>query len=525
MRAPRTLATQVRRIRKAHVLHGLRIGWCILLIYAERIVFYRAAAACGRHIAPGGSAALDVLIIADPQVIDRGTYDYAWPLYCLARLVSDVYLRKAWLAMTARGLGAFLFCPRWGHDLVVFLGDMSDRGRWRHDRSSWMRLQARWERIFSGIALVESLGRAGLTRRKRGAPIPALLVPGNHDIGLPGRDGRTRTEYADAYDFFLERYGMHINGTNHLLDSDSNTLSWNVRIPISIDGATQSHEIVLINALDLIGMEPLGSNMDDAALADARRQAPDTASLVDAVVADLQQRRGIPRILFSHVPLARGPNEHTCMVPWRTARHGVRRESQRARVPGGDILQGGGIDNTYQNLIQPHVSAWVLRAVEPAVVFSGDDHDHCEAVHRGVRAGAQGDGSVPGFAAGDTPELTVKSLSMLEGVHRPGYARLRLYAPHAAAPPALDYAPCLLPDQISIWLYIYLPCFVVTLALLVAMRLRSKGQLLPLADEIPLDGAPMRARRQRSTASAIGRDILAVGAAPLVLWLCIQLLG
>ena len=525
MRAPRTLATQVRRIRKAHVLHGLRIGWCILLIYAERIVFYRAAAACGRHIAPGGSAALDVLIIADPQVIDRGTYDYAWPLYRLARLVSDVYLRKAWLAMTARGLGAFLFCPRWGHDLVVFLGDMSDRGRWRHDRSSWMRLQARWERIFSGIALVESLGRAGLTRRKRGAPIPALLVPGNHDIGLPGRDGRTRTEYADAYDFFLERYGMHINGTNHLLDSDSNTLSWNVRIPISIDGATQSHEIVLINALDLIGMEPLGSNMDDAALADARRQAPDTASLVDAVVADLQQRRGIPRILFSHVPLARGPNEHTCMVPWRTARHGVRRESQRARVPGGDILQGGGIDNTYQNLIQPHVSAWVLRAVEPAVVFSGDDHDHCEAVHRGVRAGAQGDGSVPGFAAGDTPELTVKSLSMLEGVHRPGYARLRLYAPHAAAPPALDYAPCLLPDQISIWLYIYLPCFVVTLALLVAMRLRSKGQLLPLADEIPLDGAPMRARRQRSTASAIGRDILAVGAAPLVLWLCIQLLG
>lgn len=525
MRAPRTLATQVRRIRKAHVLHGLRIGWCILLIYAERIVFYRAAAACGRHIAPGGSAALDVLIIADPQVIDRGTYDYAWPLYRLARLVSDVYLRKAWLAMTARGLGAFLFCPRWGHDLVVFLGDMSDRGRWRHDRSSWMRLQARWERIFSGIALVESLGRAGLTRRKRGAPIPALLVPGNHDIGLPGRDGRTRTEYADAYDFFLERYGMHINGTNHLLDSDSNTLSWNVRIPISIDGATQSHEIVLINALDLIGMEPLGSNMDDAALADARRQAPDTASLVDAVAADLQQRRGIPRILFSHVPLARGPNEHTCMVPWRTARHGVRRESQRARVPGGDILQGGGIDNTYQNLIQPHVSAWVLRAVEPAVVFSGDDHDHCEAVHRGVRAGAQGDGSVPGFAAGDTPELTVKSLSMLEGVHRPGYARLRLYAPHAAAPPALDYAPCLLPDQISIWLYIYLPCFVVTLALLVAMRLRSKGQLLPLADEIPLDGAPMRARRQRSTASAIGRDILAVGAAPLVLWLCIQLLG
>lgn len=519
MRMPRT--------RAAHVLHGVRIGWCILLVYAERVAFYRAAAACGRHIAPGGSsAALDVLIIADPQVIDRGTYDYAWPLYRLARLVSDVYLRKAWLALTARGLGTSLFRPRWGHDLVVFLGDMSDRGRWRHDRRSWTRLQARWERIFSGTALVESLGRAGLARRAPGAPIPALVVPGNHDIGLPGRDGRTRKEHADASEFFRERYGAHINGTDHMLDAASHTVSWNVRIPISTDGATQTHEIVLINALDLIGMEPRGTHMDDAALADARRHAPDTASLVDALAADVQQRRGIPRILFSHVPLARGPDEHSCTVPWRTAHHGVRRESQRARVPGGDILQGGGIDNTYQNLIEPHVSAWVLRAIAPAVVFSGDDHDHCEAVHRGVRAAARGDGGVPGFAAADTPELTVKSLSMLEGVHRPGYARLRLYAPHAAAAPAaLDYAPCLLPDQINIWLFVYLPCLVVTLALLAAMRLRSSGHLLPLADEIPLDGTPMRARRQRSTAAAIARDIVFVGAAPLALWVCIQLLS
>ncbi|WFD36820.1 hypothetical protein MCUN1_003710 [Malassezia cuniculi] len=466
--------------------------------------------------------AFDVLVIADPQIIDQGTYGYAWPLYQLAKLVSDVYLRKGWLAITGRGLGSWLFAPRWRNDLVVFLGDMSDRGRWSHDLSSWTGLQNRWERIYRGAKLIHNAGGQGITRRTSGSAIPAVLVPGNHDIGLPDRNGAPQHAYADAHMYFYQRYAMSVN-EKHVLDANSSMRSWNVRLPISADNSATTHELVLINALDLVGMEPWGDYYNKNFIESAKKHAPDTTSLVEAVQSDISSVRNIPRILFSHVPLARDSDEHSCDVPWRTSRHGVRRESKRGGVPGGNILQGGGIDKTYQNLVQPHVSSWVLDSIEPAVVFSGDDHDHCEAIHKGVRTTAKIDGSVHGFAETDTPELTVKSVSMLEGVRRPGYARLRLYAPHSTAgAPSIDYEPCLLPDQMGIWLWVYLPCAVLTVAFLVYKSI-PRTPLLPIADEIPLDGSvPVRKKQVRKHIPRILRNIYTVGLAPFILWVAIQ---
>ena len=507
-------ALGAKRLYPLTLVQALRYGWCLLVVWAERVVFYQAAASCGRTV-PRADDAIDIVIIADPQVIGRGTYSYAWPLYRLARLVSDVYLSKAWLTISGRGVGSQLFSRKWRTDFVVFLGDMSDRGRWSHEKPEWRALQRRWERIYQGTEIVRNAITLG---RRSGGHIPALLVPGNHDIGLPRQDGAPQEAYADAHAFFRERYGMHTNASRVL--SDSGALSHNARIPLSTDGESRTHELVLINALDLVGMEPIGTQFDEAGWETARSHAPDTTAMLGAVSADVASVRRVPRILFSHVPLSRGLDELSCDVPWRTARHGMRRESQRARVRGGAILQGGGIDKTYQNLVLPRTSNWVLDSVQPAVVFSGDDHDHCETIHRGIRKAASVDGGVHGFAQTDTPELTVKSISMLEGVRRPGYARLRLYGPRSDGVPSLDYEPCVLPDQMALWLYVYLPCFVLTIAFMVFWRMHR----LPLLPSSTNDTRPS-ARQMRTGGTLIFRDIIAAGTAPILLWGCFQLLG
>lgn len=234
----------------------------------------------------------------------------------------------------------------------------------------------------------------------------------------------------------------------------------------------------------------------------------------------------MPRILFSHVPFERRANEHLCDVPSRSAVHGVRRESQRARVPGGDILQGGDLERTYQNLVHINVSDYVLDTIQPAVIFSGDDHDHCEAIHRGYRKNASGT-VVTGFQATDIPELTVKSMSMVEGVKRPGYAWLQLQLNGDV--PSVDYTPCLLPNQIALWLQVYLPLFVLTLAfvLFAPAFIRSNQSLLPIhQNQLPTKRRNLNLFVRTSSMGAflrrLGRDIGHIAIFPLLLWLFLQ---
>lgn len=70
------------------------------------------------------------------------------------------------------------------------------------------------------------------------------------------------------------------------------------------------------------------------------------------------------------------------------------------------------------------------------------------------------------------PEITVKSFSMAMGIRRPGYQLLSLVPPtpnSKQAAPTFAHRPCLLPDQLGIYLSVYIPLFCLTvLALLVA---------------------------------------------------------
>lgn len=509
-------------------VQALRIVWCMLILYVERLAFARAAGRC-RIPAPDMGAALNVLVVTDPQIVGRDTYEDAlWILWEAARFFSDQYLRKAWRALQGRGLGASLTAAPPAADVVVMLGDMSDRGRWYTSKERWAALQARWHTIFSGTHIVQGGGALG---RRTTPSIPALVVPGNHDIGLPdAATGLPTAANKEAAAWFADAYAPRVDDAFRL--ANTSTPSWNARIPVSVDGATTTHELVLVNALDLVSMQPLLSEPFDAGgtrFAAAKARAPHTTRMIDLLDEEAKNQTHLPpRILFSHVPLSRGRDEHSCDVPWRTAVHGVRRESHRAPVPGGDILQGGDLLRTYQNLVQPEVSEYVLGAVQPALLFSGDDHDHCEAVHHAWRFRTATHGSVPGFGVLDVPELTVKSISMLEGVHRPGYAWLQLSSTNTVS--SMEYTPCLLPDQVALWLYLYVPLFLLTLVLGLhrSMHPAPRAQLLPSHEAIPMERLGRDRRRRPVDAFApsrlarLARVVAMVGVAPLPFWVALQ---
>ena len=73
------------------------------------------------------------------------------------------------------------------------------------------------------------------------------------------------------------------------------------------------------------------------------------------------------------------------------------------------------------------------------------------------------------------PEVTVKSFSMAMGVRRPGYQLLSLVPPHlarAGQSQSLAHRPCLLPDQLDIYLSVYIPLFVLSVFVLLTANVR-----------------------------------------------------
>ena len=484
----------------SHTVQLLRCVWCLLVFWVERGVFYRATSACD---VPEHGASFRVLIISDPQVVSLHTYkSFSHAMTALVSHVSDQYIRKSWLAVTRQGLGASLWRGPRPADLVIFLGDMTDRGRWFLSFDRWLALQTRWKALFQGMQLLRHASSLPLRPRLAHDTWPALVIPGNHDTGLPHfQTGEPGPGTARAKSWFEQEHAPFVNEQYVL--SESGQTSWNARIPIAVAGQATTHELILLDALDLVSMEPVGHEVPWEL---AKSNAARTTRLVDM----LRQNQTVPRVLFSHVPLERKEAEHACDIPSRSAIHGVHRESSHASARGGDILQGGDAARTYQNLVRKNVSRYVLDSIQPALIFSGDDHDHCEAVHKGIRTAPRG--HVAGFDSADAPELTVKSISMLEGVRHPGYAWLQL---HAEAP--MEYTPCLLPDQVGLWLFVYLPCFIASVMYLTWRRLSLRSSAY-----LPIHNDTTHAPSKTAMLRRILRDIGHTALIPLLLWLCLQ---
>lgn len=142
-----------------HILALLAAAWLALFVYHEWVVPLRAAWRCLWAAVPD---ATNVLLVADPQLVDNHTYPGRHELLLLLlRHTVDVYLKQNYRALV-------------GHlqpDYIVFLGDYLDNGR-LCEHAYYEREFARFEGIFARWPAY-ARGARWLTN-----------VPGNHDIGF-----------------------------------------------------------------------------------------------------------------------------------------------------------------------------------------------------------------------------------------------------------------------------------------------------------------------------------------------------
>ncbi|WVQ75389.1 hypothetical protein IAR50_005009 [Cryptococcus sp. DSM 104548] len=261
---------------------------------------------------------------------------------------------------------------------------------------------------------------------------PMHFVPGNHDIPLgPNRLFSPRAR---------ARYAKYFEPPNQVI-------------------SIANHSLVMLDSVGLVE--------EDYRHYAAEMQFGEWDSIEGGViefVKDLREHRPPgPTILVSHIPLAR-PERATC---------GPNRER-------GRISKGAGPG--YQNLLGSKTSKFLLDAIDPVVVFSGDDHDYCEHTH-----------------TGGVKEVTIKSFSSSAGIRRPGLQLLSLVPPESPHPPGNNllpptYAdrPCFLPDQLGVYWSVYLPLAILTACYLFFTNLRSAYKRWDSRGSLPL--SDMKAR-------------------------------
>ncbi|GAA5894061.1 hypothetical protein JCM5296_001001 [Sporobolomyces johnsonii] len=364
---------------------------------------WREAAGAGRR----EGQPFHVLVAADPQLLDMRSYPGRnWALRWLGVKVTDMYARKSWwfVSRKSRGKGGG------GVDAVVWLGDLLDSGVEMVDRREHSHYVHRFHLLFPlPRASAASLSQSSSSSSSLTPPIPSILLPGNHDLGLhvpsSALASYSRERFAEA---FGPTWGER---------------EWNGWLLIWVDS------MALLEEEFRAGRGGEFRDMKDW--------------IEDLGKGDVTT----PRILLTHIPLFR-PEGTSC---------GRSRESTRP------IRQGAG--KNYQNELDEEMTRWLVERVRPTLVYSGDDHDSCIIRHP---YSSPLDGLTP------VTETTVKAFSMAMGVRRPGYHLLSLYAPippplssdsldpssdpsTAVPSPTYTATTCLLPDQLGIYLHVYLP--------------------------------------------------------------------
>ncbi|KAK7472742.1 hypothetical protein VKT23_000852 [Stygiomarasmius scandens] len=247
--------------------------------------------------------------------------------------------------------------------------------------------------------------------------IPTYFIPGNHDTGLG-----TPSMFSPAAH---SRYESHFGPLNNVVNM-------------------ANHSIILIDAPGLVEEDHQrhGSGRSYA------EWKPASGGTIDFVKRFGQEHKSGPTILLSHIPLSR-PEGSDC---------GPLREK-------GTIHRGVGLG--YQNTLGKDSSLFLLDAIRPSLILSGDDHDYCVFTHKFERGGTNM----------QIREVTVKSLSMAMGIRRPGYQLLSLN-PSPGSDASYADTPCLMPDQLGIYLSVYIPLLILSLlVLLLHSALRSRTWL------------------------------------------------
>ncbi|KAJ7680466.1 Metallo-dependent phosphatase-like protein [Mycena polygramma] len=233
--------------RNRPVFDGLKLFWTGLAIWYEYVVFIYSVHQCSwpdLEIQTPTDLSFPrpthVLLVADPQILDHRSYPGRAPyLTYVSQFLVDLNLRKSWRAALRKQ-----------PDVVVFLGDMMDGGRFS--------IYERYYRRFKSIFTLD-------------AQIPQYFIPGNHDTGLGVSDQFSKKAGA--------RYKSHFGPLNS-------------RITIA------NHTVILLDAPSLV----------EQSQHDGKSVSGGPIELVQSFVKSQDPN---PVVLFTHIPLSR-PDGSSC---------------------------------------------------------------------------------------------------------------------------------------------------------------------------------------------------------------------
>lgn len=379
----------------------LRILWTLIIIWHEYGVFISSARNCAWPDAPLYPSNFE---IDDPVKLTH------------VLLIADPHIDQcshasrgpspSWLTRLVVDLNLrknWLASLQHKPDVIVFLGDMMDNGRHLMSDEEYETYYQRFKNIF-----------------KEERNVPQYFIPGNHDIGLDFSPSFSPHAYA--------RYTSHFGVPNFEISLANHTL-------IMFDAPGYADENAKRHAQKKSVEEwvpmPGRSLQFMKKFASAKFHFTPDKNKNKNLISPFEATHTDPVILFSHIPLYRQDGK-SC---------GPLRER-------GTLRPGAG--HGYQNTLAKHASQRLVQALKPIAIFSGDDHDYCEYTHH--------------FELLDPPhqfipEISVRTISMSMNVRRPGFQLLSLTPVQLRDDdlPTYKSVPCLLPDQLRIYLNIYLP--------------------------------------------------------------------
>lgn len=401
-----------------------------------------------------------MMLVADPQLVDPHTYPgRPWPLSSLTIAYTDLYMWRVFSLST--------------HELnpqtTAFLGDLFDGGReWGTDKSEspedrwhkygeqyWLKEYERFAEIF-WKPWSEWQAKTGEGRHKLLASLP-----GNHDLGFAAGIQKPVRKRFNAY--FGDGNRIDVIGNHTIVSLDTVSLSA-IETDADVDVWKPAEDFLKETYKARIRAVRRALEHPDAkykhAVVDSKDLPKSPLPEPPTGAADL------PLILLTHVPLYRDPGTPCGPLrekyPPQQASDG---HDPLAKDERNAIKVAYGYQ--YQNVLSADVSQMIVKALGTVrYVFSGDDHDYCEIVHKGYTS--------PG---GGIREITVKSTSWAMGVRKPGFLLVSLWNPVDArgqslnsGEPTMQTHLCLMPDQLGIFMR-YGMLFALTLILLAGRAL------------------------------------------------------
>lgn len=357
-----------------------------------------------------------------------------------------------------------------GPDSVVFLGDLFDGGReWGTDTTTspearfqkytdsfWKKEYQRFSRVFSEqFQEGDAFSKSPFGRRM------IASLPGNHDLGFgSGIQVPVRDRFQS---FFGKGNRVDVLGNHTFVSVDTVSLSAMDQPDPNTGstgggsgdgGARPPNEDIwkeaeeFLNEMDVHrGKAEMHELRSLQGKEDERYQFRHEAVDIGHPTIENTPKPdviGLPAILLTHVPLFR--KAATPCGPYREHYPPSSNEELEEDEQNALKISGG---YQYQNVLTQTISNNLVSKIGPNLVhvYSGDDHDYCEIAHREF--------------SGSPREITVKSLSWAMGVRRPGFVLTSLWNPIDPVTgrsienvtPSLQNHLCLLPDQLSVFIY------------------------------------------------------------------------